>query len=84
MVVDQTLMIVSRSHGADGEASVADGAAPQVDDQLAVERDGDRRALVVDRVVALDEVGLEGLPHGVEPFVAGPLDGHAPDRTSTR
>ena len=62
-VVDQTLMIVSRSHGADGAASVVDRAAPQVDDQLAVDRDGDRRAVVVDRVVALDEVGLERLPH---------------------
>ena len=53
LVVDQTLMIVSRSHGT-SRAGVAVGrAAPQVDDQLAVDRHGDRRALVEDPVVAL-------------------------------
>ena len=68
-------MIVSRSHGAAATRRCR-GAAPQVDDELALDRDGDRRALVVDRVVVLDEVGLEGLLHGLESFVAGPFDTH--------
>ena len=41
-VVENTLMIVSSSHGT--VPAVVLGAAPQVDDELAVDRDGDRRA----------------------------------------
>ena len=41
LVVDQTLVMVSRSHGA--VPGLVDVAAPDVDDRLAVEDDGDRR-----------------------------------------
>ena len=42
-------MIVSRSHGIAGAGVAVGRAAPQVDDELAVDRDRHRRALVEDR-----------------------------------
>ena len=47
-VVDQTLMIVSSSHGSDAAGVAGGRPAPEVDDELAVDRHGDRRALVED------------------------------------
>src|SRR5207253_5272486 len=60
-----------RPHVDDGvalprRAGVVDRAAPQVDDELAVEGDGDRRT-DVETVV---EVGGERIPEGAEPLVA--------------
>ena len=67
LVVDHTLMIVSRSQGC-VPAGVGD-AAPEVDDELAVVDDGDRGP----DVESLVEVGGERVPHAGEPLVTRPL-----------
>ena len=58
LVVDQTLVMVSRSHGR--VFSGVGPAAPDVDDRLPVEEDGDGRAEVRPRVELVGQRGADG------------------------